>query len=81
MYTIWEDQDCPLHDDVPEDPLPVKEVLRNASKSVEDYFVTPPGNIPLEESTKPLDISLINEWDKRRVVEPAKPRKIVNHGE
>lgn len=34
----------------------------NAATLVEDYFVTPPGNIPLESSGE-LNIAMINEWD------------------
>lgn len=34
----------------------------NAEELVEDYFVTPPGNIPLQELSK-LDLKKVNEWD------------------
>lgn len=40
----------------------VLKVLSNAAELVEDYFVTPPGNIPLEESDS-LDLKKVNEWD------------------
>ncbi|VDN01440.1 unnamed protein product [Thelazia callipaeda] len=53
LETLLENIPCPLRDDiVDEDVMTKNEVLMNAAKTVEDYFVTPPGNIPLEESDK-----------------------------
>lgn len=40
-----------LREDKPE-PTSRKDVLMNASITEEDYFVAPPGNIPLEPSSK-----------------------------
>ena len=62
LYCVWEEQECALHDDLPEDPLPLKTVLRNAKVTYEDYFQTPPGNVPLPAEKK-LDLKLINQWD------------------
>ncbi|EFO24057.1 hypothetical protein LOAG_04423 [Loa loa] len=60
LETLLEDIPCPLREDVPGDPMTKAEVLMNATKVVEDYFVTPPGNIPLEESDK-LDLMKIED--------------------
>uniref|UniRef100_A0A914ZNJ0 Glutamyl-tRNA(Gln) amidotransferase subunit C, mitochondrial n=1 Tax=Parascaris univalens TaxID=6257 RepID=A0A914ZNJ0_PARUN len=62
METVVEDLECPLRDDIVEQTISKKEVLSNAAELVEDYFVTPPGNIPLEESDS-LDLKKVNEWD------------------
>uniref|UniRef100_A0A0M3HSM1 Glutamyl-tRNA(Gln) amidotransferase subunit C, mitochondrial n=2 Tax=Ascaris TaxID=6251 RepID=A0A0M3HSM1_ASCLU len=62
METVIEDLECPLRDDIVEQTVSKKEVLSNAAELVEDYFVTPPGNIPLEESDS-LDLKKVNEWD------------------
>ncbi|VDM39566.1 unnamed protein product [Toxocara canis] len=53
---------CPLREDVVDQTVTKKEVLSNAAELIEDYFVTPPGNIPLEESDN-LDLTKVNEWD------------------
>ncbi|CAC35907.1 Glutamyl-tRNA(Gln) amidotransferase subunit C, mitochondrial [Caenorhabditis elegans] len=62
MHTVWEDQECPTFEDVEEDPLPIEEVFRNASLRFDDFFVTPPGNLPLESKER-FDLNVINEWD------------------
>ncbi|CAD6192968.1 unnamed protein product [Caenorhabditis auriculariae] len=64
MHSVWEEQECPVFEDIAEKPLPVEEVLRNAKVRYEEYFVTPPGNVPLE-SNAPLDLEKINQWDTR----------------
>ncbi|PAV56416.1 hypothetical protein WR25_18118 [Diploscapter pachys] len=74
MHTVWEDQECRLHEDSPEEPLSVEQTLGNAALVQDEYFVTPPGNIPLEHSTAPLDLQLINQWDSRGVARPEKPK-------
>ena len=74
MHTVWEDQECRLHEDSPEEPLSVEQTLGNAVLVQDEYFVTPPGNIPLEHSTAPLDLQLINQWDSRGVARPEKPK-------
>ncbi|KJH48988.1 putative aspartyl/glutamyl-tRNA(Asn/Gln) amidotransferase, C subunit [Dictyocaulus viviparus] len=77
MFTVWAEQECPMHDDVPEKPLTVKEVLSNATRFEDDYFVSPPGNVPLKE-TATLDLNLVNQWDKfgRPVAPMPKKQKI-----
>ncbi|TKR80237.1 hypothetical protein L596_014341 [Steinernema carpocapsae] len=49
MYFVHEDEDCPLREDEPE-PTNRKDILKNAAV-IEDgaFFVTPPGNVPLED--------------------------------
>ncbi|XP_072164315.1 glutamyl-tRNA(Gln) amidotransferase subunit C, mitochondrial-like [Diadema setosum] len=47
MATVLEDQELYLRDDVVTEGYCAEEVLRNAVKTCEDYFVAPPGNIPL----------------------------------
>ncbi|KHJ80545.1 aspartyl/glutamyl-tRNA(Asn/Gln) amidotransferase, C subunit [Oesophagostomum dentatum] len=76
MYTVFEDQQCPLREDIPEEPLDIKQVLANAKKVQDNYFVTPPGNVPLEEAA-PLDLKLINQWDRlgKEVAPTPKTRK------
>ncbi|VDM84194.1 unnamed protein product [Strongylus vulgaris] len=75
MYTVWEDQQCPLRDDIPEEPLTLKEVLSNANPTQDNYFVSPPGNVPLEEAA-PLDQTLISQWDKLGVEVAPAPKKL-----
>lgn len=62
LETVLEDLECPLRDDVIDETIKKEEVLMNAEELVEDYFVTPPGNIPLQEVTK-LDLKKAHEWD------------------
>ncbi|VDN20648.1 unnamed protein product [Gongylonema pulchrum] len=64
LETLLEDVPCPLREDVVADVLTKEEVLMNAAKTVEDYFVTPPGNIPLEESDR-LDLEKVEDWDRK----------------
>lgn len=63
MHMVWEDQECPTFDDIEEEPLPIEEVFRNATVRFDDFFVTPPGNVPLESKER-FDLNVINEWDK-----------------
>ncbi|KAK6046682.1 hypothetical protein COOONC_15813 [Cooperia oncophora] len=55
MFTVWEQLECPVNDDVP--------ICTNAARVQDDYFVSPPGNIPLTEASD-LDLNLISQWDK-----------------
>lgn len=71
MHTVWEDQECPTFEDVPEEALPVEEVFRNAAVRFDDFFVTPPGNVPLESAER-FDLKVINEWD--RIGTPTAPQ-------
>lgn len=57
---------CPLREDVEDNPLTKAEVLINAARTVEDYFVAPLGNIPLEESDK-LDLTQVEAFDRKVV--------------
>ncbi|XP_055911781.1 glutamyl-tRNA(Gln) amidotransferase subunit C, mitochondrial [Eupeodes corollae] len=52
LYTVLEDQDLQLRDDVVTDGNIREEILSNAKITDEDYFVAPPGNIPLEQEEK-----------------------------
>ncbi|VDK58711.1 unnamed protein product [Anisakis simplex] len=63
METVLENLECPLREDKVEQTVSKQEILSNAVELVEDYFVTPPGNIPLEESPAKLDLRKVNEWD------------------
>ncbi|PIK53425.1 Glutamyl-tRNA(Gln) amidotransferase subunit C, mitochondrial [Apostichopus japonicus] len=51
MDSVLEDRDLNLRDDIITDGNCKEDVMRNAALTFEDYFVAPPGNIPLE--TKP----------------------------
>lgn len=48
LYTVLEDQDLYLREDIVNDGNCQDEILSNAKITEEDYFVAPPGNIPLE---------------------------------
>ncbi|VDO86827.1 unnamed protein product [Heligmosomoides polygyrus] len=51
MFTVWNNQDCPLADDFPTEQSPPEKVLSNAARVLDQYFVSPPpGNIALGES-------------------------------
>ncbi|VDM21677.1 unnamed protein product [Wuchereria bancrofti] len=63
LETLLEDMPCSLRD-VADNPMTKAEVLMNAAKVVEDYFVAPLGNIPLEESDK-LNLTKVEEFDRR----------------
>ena len=53
MYTILDDATLFLADDVPDpDQVSRAEILSNAKVTEEDYFVAPPGNIPLKQDPK-----------------------------
>lgn len=71
MHFVWEDQECPTFEDVEEDPLPIEDVFRNAKVRFDDFFVTPPGNVPLESNER-FDLNVINEWDA--VGKPVAPK-------
>ncbi|VDP08487.1 unnamed protein product [Heligmosomoides polygyrus] len=84
MFTVWNNQDCPLADDVPTEQSPPEkvilvrsfmslQVLSNAARVLDQYFVSPPGNIALGEAS-PLDIDLINEWDRIGARQAPKPK-------
>lgn len=55
LYTILEDQDLQLREDLVTDGNIKEEILSNAKITEEDYFVAPPGNIPLEQEEKHFD--------------------------
>ena len=48
MYTVLEKETLRLREDEVTEGNTRKEILANAVKTEEDYFVAPPGNIPLE---------------------------------
>ncbi|CAI5444715.1 unnamed protein product [Caenorhabditis angaria] len=79
MYTVWENQECPVFEDVEEKSLEIEEVFKNCTERFDDYFVTPPGNIALESKDR-FDLNVINEWDK--IGNPTAPQlknqKLVN---
>ena len=52
MYSILEDRELLLTEDKVSDGNCRKEILQNATKTEEDYFVAPPGNIPLKQNKK-----------------------------
>ncbi|XP_055844183.1 glutamyl-tRNA(Gln) amidotransferase subunit C, mitochondrial [Episyrphus balteatus] len=52
LYTVLEDQNLELREDIVTDGNIKQEILANAKKTDEDYFVAPPGNIPLEQEEK-----------------------------
>ncbi|XP_050099424.1 glutamyl-tRNA(Gln) amidotransferase subunit C, mitochondrial isoform X2 [Anopheles aquasalis] len=48
LYTVLEQEKLSLREDVLNDGDQQAEVLQNAAVTEEEYFVAPPGNIPLE---------------------------------
>lgn len=64
LETLLEDVPCPLREDVADYPMAKADVLMNATKIVEDYFITPLGNIPLEESDK-LDLTKVEDCGQK----------------
>lgn len=52
MDSVLEDRILYLRDDVVTDGNCLKDVMRNATKTLEDYYVAPPGNIPLKQKEK-----------------------------
>ena len=51
MYTVLDDATLRLAEDEPE-VCSRQDILSNAAKTEEDYFVAPPGNIPLKQDSK-----------------------------
>lgn len=52
MYSVLEDRELLLTEDVVTEGDCRREILQNAAKVEEDYFVAPPGNIPLKQNRK-----------------------------
>ncbi|ESO00756.1 hypothetical protein HELRODRAFT_175232 [Helobdella robusta] len=50
MYTVLENMPCYLREDVATESSCKEDILRNAKETFEDYFIAPPGNIPLTAS-------------------------------
>ncbi|EYC27703.1 hypothetical protein Y032_0008g139 [Ancylostoma ceylanicum] len=74
MYSVWEDQQCFLREDEPEEPLSLDQVLSNAHPVQDHYFTSPPGNMALEEAA-PFDQKLINQWDRLGIEVAPTPKK------
>ncbi|XP_046738882.1 glutamyl-tRNA(Gln) amidotransferase subunit C, mitochondrial [Diprion similis] len=51
MYTVLENQKLKLRDDLIVDGGYAKKVLKNAALTEEDYFIAPPGNVPVNLTT------------------------------
>ncbi|XP_058445307.1 glutamyl-tRNA(Gln) amidotransferase subunit C-1, mitochondrial [Malaya genurostris] len=56
LYTVLEGQKLSLREDSVTDGNIQSDVLSNASITEEEYFVAPPGNIPLEQQDQKGDI-------------------------
>ncbi|KAL4226604.1 hypothetical protein ACF0H5_014588 [Mactra antiquata] len=52
MYSVLEDSELMLHEDSITEGGCRSNILQNASIVDEDYFVAPPGNIPLKQNNK-----------------------------
>lgn len=52
MYTVLEDRELLLREDGVTEGGDKASILQNAVKVEEDYFVAPPGNIPLKQKNK-----------------------------
>lgn len=55
LYTVLEDRELELREDEVTDGNIRGDILKNAKVIEEDYFVAPPGNIPLEQEDKKFD--------------------------
>lgn len=55
MYTVLENHPLKTRPDKVTDGNIKEDILKNASVTEEDYFVAPPGNIPLETKEKKFD--------------------------
>lgn len=55
LYTPLEDFPLKLREDEVTDGNKQSDVLKNATITEEEYFVAPPGNIPLEQDKKKFD--------------------------
>ncbi len=51
MYTVLDSASLRLAEDIPREASRA-EILRNALVTEEDYFLAPPGNIPLKQDPK-----------------------------
>uniref|UniRef100_A0A915KN68 Glutamyl-tRNA(Gln) amidotransferase subunit C, mitochondrial n=1 Tax=Romanomermis culicivorax TaxID=13658 RepID=A0A915KN68_ROMCU len=65
MYTVLENEELRLREDMVTEGNVRDEILRNASKRVEEYFVAPTGNIPLQKDENPLTITLVKQLAKK----------------
>lgn len=54
LYTVLENYELRLRDDHVTDGNIRQDVLKNAKLLEEEYFVAPPGNIPLEQETEKI---------------------------
>lgn len=52
LYTVLEDQNLYLREDSVTEGNCREDILRGAKVTEEDYFVSPPGNIPLQQKDK-----------------------------
>lgn len=52
LYTVLEDQNLYLREDSVTEGNCREDILRSATVTEEDYFVCPPGNIPLQQKEK-----------------------------
>ncbi|XP_035785740.1 glutamyl-tRNA(Gln) amidotransferase subunit C, mitochondrial-like isoform X2 [Anopheles albimanus] len=57
LYTVLEREKLSLREDVLNDGNQQADVLRNAAVTEEEYFVAPPGNIPLESHENSLPVA------------------------
>lgn len=55
LYTVLEDQSLYLREDEVTEGNCKDDILKNATLTEEDYFVAPPGNIPLEQEEKKFE--------------------------
>lgn len=62
LASVLEERSLPLREDIVSDGNCRDEVLQNAKFIEEDYFIAPPGNIPLE--TKDYDLKSLRSGKK-----------------
>nr|XP_022345178.1 glutamyl-tRNA(Gln) amidotransferase subunit C, mitochondrial-like [Crassostrea virginica] len=52
MDSVLEDRVLYLRDDSVTDGNCLSDIMKNATKTLEDYYIAPPGNIPLKQKEK-----------------------------
>ncbi|XP_045771653.1 DNA polymerase subunit gamma-2, mitochondrial-like isoform X3 [Maniola jurtina] len=61
LYTVLEKENLTLREDIITQGNCQKDILKNAAVTEDDYFVAPPGNIPLHEITTTPSLFSIND--------------------
>ncbi|XP_073945247.1 glutamyl-tRNA(Gln) amidotransferase subunit C, mitochondrial [Choristoneura fumiferana] len=69
LYSVLEEENLSLRDDVITEGNCQKDILKNAAVTEDDYFVAPPGNIPLHDIEIESNISVGEKQNVNRITE------------